>query len=97
MGGTLTHDRKVQAWMGTAILLLFLSVAIAGWSVSQEQSAQMQTCHAINRLDAVITQTLKRSKANLPKLSYFQANPSELASQEREIDREIEAFRPTSC
>lgn len=56
-----------------------------------------QVCVAVQNINAVLTEQLKRSRANLPLLSYFEAHPEELQRQLRAIDVQLAAFKPRTC
>lgn len=95
-----TH-RGLAVWVVVTALTLAASLALIGISVRQSVNYQRKTdrivCRAINRFDGVVVGTLERSRANLPKLAYFQAHPGELAAQLAEIRRQIRLFAPTHC
>lgn len=101
MKRTLLGNRKLAAWVIASGCVLLASVALVGvalnGAVNGRQRADRQVCVGFNRFDAVITQTLRRSAANLPKLAYFRAHPDELAKQEREIRRQLVLFQPRPC
>lgn len=68
---------------------------------NRERVAQRKTSHeicvAINNLNATITATLERSKANLTRLDYYRKHPREADQQRREIDATIASFKPRKC
>ena len=80
----------------TASALTAGGIAIYARS-NQQRSTNAQICAAVNNINMVITQTLERSKTNLPRLSYYKHHPHELANQLAEIDLSLALFRPRSC
>lgn len=82
-------------------VLIFVSMGCAGTALffrtSDQQNTNREICVAVNNLNSVISQTLKRSKKNLDKLSYYRTHPSEREQQRKEIDRTIRDFKPRTC
>ena len=82
------------------IFVLVVQLVISGVQVYQTveaQSRRQDICEAVENLDAVISQTLRRSKKNLDTLSYYKTHPGEKAEQERQIDKTLALFAPHPC
>lgn len=83
---------------GACIVAAFVLFGLAFYQRTQVvNEANQRICVAVNNINTVITQTLRRSLANVPRLSYYKQHPDELAQQEAEIRREIRRFKPRTC
>ena len=105
---TIRSNHKLLAWVLLSVAALVGSAAFFGYAVGQSlsssrdrQEAQRiaihQSCVAIQNLNRVITESLHRSRANLPKIQYYQHHPGELSRQLLELDRELLLFQPRTC
>ena len=98
---TLGSNQKLMGWVLLSMAVLVMSVAFAGYAVGQRDGAKRDAIHAtcvgLQNLNKVITQTLERSKSNLPRLQYYKTHPGELRLQYQEINRELRVFRPRTC
>lgn len=85
---------------GVIIFVLAVQLALSGIQVYQTVEAshrRSDICHAVGNLNAVISQTLERSKKNLDTLEYYKHHPKEKAQQKREINRTLALFAPHPC
>ena len=82
-------------------LLVILSLAAVGVSLRNRSDQQAETnhsiCVAVNNINRIITQSLERSKHNIPKLAYYRNHPRELREQVAEVNRSLRDFRPRTC
>ncbi len=94
-------NRTLMVWLTCSAALLLMCIALVGYAINASVSVQSKTnrqiCVAFNEFDSVVTTTLKRSKANLPKITYFRDHPAELADQQAEIARQLGEFRQRTC
>jgi len=61
---------------------------------SQQMDINRAVCTAVVRLDEAISDTLRRSLVNIPKLDYYKQHPADLARQERDIRETLKKFVP---
>lgn len=98
---TLRSSQTLLWWVLLSVSVLLLSVGFSAYAAAQSDGAKAdaihETCVGLQNLNKVITQTLGRSKQNLPKLTYYREHPDELRIQIREINRELLVFRPRTC
>lgn len=89
------------AWVAVSGALFLLStatiIAAVVLGARNQNKVNHQVCAGFNNLNRIVTATLQRQLANLPKLAYFRDHPGELAGQQAEIVAELEQFRPRSC
>ena len=88
----------------TAIAVAAASVATASslFTISlyahdraaRQNDINQAVCLAVVKLDTAITDTLKRSLANIPKVQYYREHPAELRAQQADIRRSLKKFVP---
>ena len=88
----------------TVIAVSSASVATAGAIVAigivAHQRTDHQTdinravCAAVVQLDAAITNSLRRSLTNIPKLQYYKDHPAERDAQLADVRQSINDFKP---
>jgi hypothetical protein len=61
------------------------------------ERTDFKICTRINNINIIITDVLKRSKQNIPKLMYYKQHPDEMRDQIAQINHEIYRFRPRTC
>ncbi len=76
---------------GVALIVRFNSTNL---KVERQKAINTAVCSAVVHLDAAITQSLRRSLTDLPKIAYYKAHPTELATQQREVRRSLKTFLP---
>jgi hypothetical protein len=92
-----------KAWFALVLATLVLAAASVALVISVAQSAHQRVstdrkiCLAVSRVDKTIQAQLQRGLVNLPKIKYYQQHPDELARQQIEIGKEIDAFKPLKC
>lgn len=91
-------DKNFHKWRWrflTAWVVVFTGVA--AWNFHAGAANRHSICEGVNNLNAVISQTLQRSKQNLDRLDYYRTHPAEKRQQQREIDRTLRLFEPRRC
>ena len=92
------HNRVFTLVVSAVLVLAFLVSGYALLSAGRDQNRiNHSVCVAVNNINHVITQTLQRSKKNLPRLEYYRHHRRELREQLREVNHALKAFRPRTC
>lgn len=93
-----TSNKLTFATVIACVLLFAASIGAVSYTFYQREGSQRDVnaavCRAVVRLDGAISESLRRSLDNIPKLAYYQHHPAEMRSQLREVRRSIRKFVP---
>ena len=81
------------ASLATAVSLI--AIALYAHNRDERQAdINKAVCLSVVKLDAAITDSLRRSLVQLPKLQYYRDHPDELQTQRSEVRRSLANFVP---
>lgn len=88
-----------------AIMVAFLLAAVTAKTRRHELKTNLTTqrhtdrviCERVNRVYTVIREQIRLSQVAIPKLTYYQRHPAELARVQAATARELKAFTPKPC
>jgi hypothetical protein len=93
--------RTIVAVFAAAVATAACLVLIAVYSSQRDQrqsDINKAVCQAVVKLDGAVTDSLKRSLKNLPKIAYYKDHPDELAIQQEQTRETLKEFiPPTEC
>lgn len=92
-----TSIAVMAAGIATAASVVSLGV-VQEQRTKEQQNINVAVCRSVVNLDGAITHTLERSLVTLPKISYYQEHPAELARQKFLTQQALKEFiPPKSC
>lgn len=87
----------MKVMLALILLLALASASVTAFTLKQQGDQQRNICVAVNRLDATIETSLKRSLKTIPTLSYYKQHPKEKATVLSQVRQEIASFQPQNC